>query len=163
MASFVLDNTRLIDIMRAGLDLHNGHSVNPDMPLDEQEGGLMDFRQSNIIVRKKKYRNVFGVKLTFTCNRTTDIDGTIDEVAWCAKTDITDITDDYLMYIFDEYIEGSAKWIPNTTTLYFELDNKENKLRKETIIETLKYDILEDGPYEGMPGNFWIVPASEFK
>ena len=126
-----------------------------------QEGGLMDFRQNEIIVRRKKYRNVFSVRITFSCCQTSQ--GYLDEVAWCTTSDISNITKWYLIYLFDEYVEGSAKWLPNSTTLYFELDNKENKLTKESIFETLKYDSLEDGPYEGMPGNFWVVPVKAFK
>ena len=161
MAS-ITPETRLIDLIRRGISLHEEEPVNPDVPLEEQEGGLMDFRRNSIVIRKKKSHPIITVRITFTCVKTVDINGSIDVPKWCTSFAPRHIGDGYLQYVFDEYIKDSAKW-EDGGVLYFELDNKEENLTKSYIREWLQEDSLEDGPYEGGIGDFWIVPASEFK
>jgi hypothetical protein len=156
------ENTHLLHIMFSGLYMDDKSEINPDIPLEQQEGGLMDFRRNMISVRKKKNRKVFGVSLIFTCNKTADIAGELDVNRWCSSKNAENIAKGYLVYVFEQYIKGSAKWV-GENKLYFELNNEDDSLTKDYIIDWLKDDSLEDGPYEGGIGDFWVVPASEFK
>lgn len=136
---------------------------------EEQEGGVMDFRNSPILVtnkrginvRTKQRFNIFSVRLSFSHCRTYAEYGYIDDVKWCQQFDPSVIMKWYLTFLFDDCIPDSAKW-ENGNTLYFEIDNSKGTLTGEFIHDELKYDSLEDGPFEGGPGSFWVIPISEF-
>jgi hypothetical protein len=155
-----MDNLSLLFMMRNGLDLKR--EVDESIPLDDQEGGLMDYRRNSIIVRKKKGKNAFSVRLTFTYEKTIDIEGSFDDIAWCKNTPPSELVEGWLEYMMFSVVPDSAKW-EKDNIFYFEVNNDDGKLTKADIISELENESLEDGVYEGGPGDFWIIPASEFK
>jgi hypothetical protein len=48
---------------------------------------------------------------------------------------------------------------PSTRTLFFKIPGKYPRKQVETFINYLRHDSLEDGPYEGRPGQGLILPG----
>jgi hypothetical protein len=128
---------------------------------DDIEGGLMDYRGGDIQV--KHLEGKIGITLSFYVNITNDDIHerglSIFPGEWCAKFDAEHIVQSYWTYNYD-IVKGSSKWI-GPTTLYFEIV-ADDTTDKNDIKYDLEYDSLEDGPYEGCSGDFWVIPVSAF-
>jgi hypothetical protein len=128
---------------------------------DDIEGGLMDYRGGDLTVVDLDGK--FGVTLSFCVNITNDAIHkkglSIFPGEWCAKFDPQHIVDSNWGYNYD-IIKGSPKWI-KPTTLYFEIVAT-STLTVNDVAEDIEYDSLEDGVYEGSPGDFWVIPVSAF-
>ena len=121
------------------------------------EWGVMDYRRNDISV--EQFPTEFVVTLTFdfmNTNESIKVKNTKKVAsAWCqshtAEAVITDFR--YMMDI------TSTKWIgPNVIEITIPI-KKEYSI--ESIVEDFKTNSLEDGSYEGMPGeSFWVVPCS---
>jgi len=130
------------------------------------EWGLMDYRRNPISV--EQFPTGFVVTLTFDFMNTNDTikvkDAKKVAAAWCKEHTAEAVIAD-LRYILDI---SSTKWIgPNVLEIALppdctaEYDCKFRALTVEDIHDRLVTNSLEDGSYEGMPGeSFWIVPCS---
>lgn len=127
----------------------------------DDEGGLMDYRGGDIKVIHLEGK--IGITLSFGVNITNDDIHkrglSIFPEEWCAKFDPEEIVEENWSYNYD-IVKGSSKWI-EPTTLYFEIV-ADDTTDENDIMEELDYTSLEDGPYEGCPGSFWIIPVSAF-
>lgn len=130
------------------------------------EWGVMDYRKNPITV--EQFPTQFVVTLTFNfmiTNETIDVNDTRKVAsAWCKQHTAEAVIED-LRYMLNI---SSAKWIgSNVLEFVLPLDSKVDggykvtALTLEEIHDQLVTNSLEDGSYEGMPGeSFWIVPCS---
>lgn len=135
--------------------------------LDNEEGGLIGYRANHIAVSKIKDREAFCVRLMLFFDKTSDLDGDVNMEAWCSQFDADQVAGDFLEYIIPEkYVASSGVWRKHENgciLLKFELDNSDGSLTRQSICKDLRDHSLADNEYEGGPGEFWIVPASELK
>ena len=131
------------------------------------EWGVMDYRHNPIII--EQFPTQLVVTLTFdfmNTNESIKVKNTKKVAsAWCQTHTAEAVISD-LSYTVDI---TSAKWIgPNVlemvlppTVLKISDEYKVSQLTVEEIHKLLLTNSLEDGSYEGMPGEtFWIVPCS---
>jgi len=52
-----------------------------------------------------------------------------------------------------------SSYNPSTRTLFFKIPGKYPRKQVETFVDYLRHDSLEDGPYEGRPGQGLILPG----
>lgn len=85
---------------------------------------------------------------------------TFDLEKHLSSYDPSDFTEDFIGLDF-EIVPKSAKWL-SKDTLYFIVESYSENTTEEEIFNTLLYNSLEDGSYEGFD-NGWVVPTSDLK
>lgn len=128
----------------------------------EAEAGLMDYRGDEIIVEKRKGKLI--LRLTFSFEEATENPVPIPRdfaTRWCARFPAGEVADDLGISYSKVNIE-EARWLEDHVTLEIVLSRKKGAPSVEEILLDLETNSLEDGPYEGCPGNnFWIPSQGE--
>lgn len=151
-------------------DFYKAHFMQEDDEEDYEEGnkvwenddevGLMDYRQNDITVQEKD-RTII-VCLDFSFNERDDCDIPIPTdfaEKWCAKFDAMEVAQDIC---FEQFEILKAFW--EGTKLYIIINNLEELYTPEEVAEDFETESLEDGPYEGCPGeSFWVVSYEDIQ
>ena len=74
------------------------------------------------------------------------------------KENIDDVDINYDIYNGRMGVKFSS-YNPSTRTLFFKIPGKYPRKQVEDFVDYLRYDSLEDGPYEGRPGQGLILPG----
>ena len=127
---------------------------------NDDEVGLMDYRQNDIIVQEKDRTIVVCLDFSFGEHDECDISIPIDFTEnWCAKFDAMDVAQDIC---FEQYEILKAFW--EKTKLYIIINNMEELYTVKEVAEDFEMESLEDGPYEGCAGeSFWIVSYGQLQ
>ena len=127
---------------------------------NDDEVGLMDYRQNDIIVQEKDRTIVVCLNFSFGEHDDCDISIPIDFAEkWCAKFDAMEVASDIC---FEQYEILKAFW--EKTKLYIIINNMEELYTVKEVAEDFEMESLEDGPYEGCAGeSFWVVSYGQLQ
>jgi hypothetical protein len=144
----------------------------------DDEAGLMDYRQNEIDVTESDGKLI--INLTFDFNSSSYMVPHHFAERWCGRFSALEIAEDIGFAGFTQYSEDNkaqcffevetARWLEDGVTLEIILNCVDKKDRPaknvdlEELIEDLETSSLEDGPYEGCPGNnFWVPSHGEVR
>lgn len=127
---------------------------------NDDEVGLMDYRQNDITVQEKDRTIVVCLDFCFNEGDDCDIYIPIDFTEkWCAKFDAMEVASDIC---FEQFEILKAFW--EKTKLYIIINNMEELYTVEEVAEDFEMESLEDGPYEGCAGeSFWVVSYGDIQ
>lgn len=131
-----------------------------DEKTDDDEAGLMDYRDNEIIVVEKDRRITIILEFTFNQHYDCAIPVSEDfEEKRCAKYDAKEIAFDA---IGEEYEILDAFWSGNK--LHIIINNMDEYYNVDELDEMYRSNSLEDGPYEAAPGeSFWVVSYGDIQ
>ena len=125
----------------------------------EAEAGLMDYRGDEIIVEKRKGKLIIRLTFSFAEASRNPVPIPRDfEARWCARFSAGEVADELGICYAGVDIEA-ARWLEDHVTLEVILVCGRKAPSVEEILLDLETNSLEDGPYEGCPGNNFWVPA----
>lgn len=126
---------------------------------DDDEAGLMDYRHNDISIIEKDGRFTVTIQFSFDQRDECDLPTPEDfEDKWCASYDAKEIAEETLSMftIIDAY------WTHNKLTMI--VDNMDGSITEEELLDDLENQSLEDGQFEGCPGDgFWVVSVADLK
>ena len=134
--------------------------INDLLPTDDDEAGLMDYRVGDITAQEKDRTIIASITFNFGARDESDEGLVVGfEEKWCSRFNPKEIAEEA---ICEEFSILDASWDHNK--LYIIIDNLDGLYEVEDVINYLQDNSLEDGPYEGYPGeSFWILSYKDLK
>ena len=132
----------------------------------EAEAGLMDYRGEEVLVEVCEGKIIIKLTFAFCDHSHNPVPVPHDfDARWCSKFSAATIADELgVVDIYPNMYIQAARWLEDHVTLEITAAYEGEPPAIEELLMDLETNSLEDGPFEGFPGdNFWVPSQRELK